>query len=665
MSNRVIPANQVNPNATIAAGVVIVESVNQVLVTGVNTNLLGIVGTATWGPVNSPTSIGSPSANVQVFGTPQPVKHDLGTLLNAAALQGTVASYVCIRVTDGTDTLASANILDNGTPALVGAILHGIYTGSTGNSLRANIIPGSAAGTYTLTIGLPGLPSERFQNIGGSGAQFWQNLVNAVNNGQSGFRGPSQLATATLGNSVASITITNGGSGYTSAPTVGITGGGGIGATATAVLGFGVNTISVDAGGTGYTNATVTITGGGGSGATATATLNAGVITAINVTNAGSGYTSVPTVTITGDGTGATATAALLTSGSVKSVTIINGGINYSAAPTIGFTGGAGTGATATATVGSSAIPATPVNAYPFTGGTDGYTVEADGYNTNITGADLLGTDGATRTGMYALQNTNVSLFALADCDDPTTYSDQDAFAQINVCQAILVGPAGQTVAQGVTAKNISDNSSVFLLGDWCYYLDTYNNGIVRLISPQGYYGGLMCNLSPEQSPLNKTINGILNTQTTQQNQIYSDADIVTLMENGIDVVSSPSPRGNVFSFQTGKSAGINLTSNNVNIQRMANFLALSLSKSGVLGAYIGELQTPTVRSSARNAISSFLNNLKQAGQIEAFSVVLDDSNNPNSRVVLGFMQAEVEVQLFNVIIVFLIDLNVGTVSIN
>lgn len=70
---------------------------------------------------------------------------------------------------------------------------------------------------------------------------------------------------------------------------------------------------TVTAGGTGYTSApTVTISGGGGSGATATATVTAGSVSAITVTHVGSGYTSTPTVSITGGGgNGATATVAV------------------------------------------------------------------------------------------------------------------------------------------------------------------------------------------------------------------------------------------------------------------------------------------------------------------------------------------------------------------
>ena len=71
--------------------------------------------------------------------------------------------------------------------------------------------------------------------------------------------------------------------------------------------------VRVTAAGTGYTAApTVAFTGGGGSGAAATAMIDAaGTVTRINVTNPGCGYTSVPTVTLTGSGSGATALALL------------------------------------------------------------------------------------------------------------------------------------------------------------------------------------------------------------------------------------------------------------------------------------------------------------------------------------------------------------------
>lgn len=66
--------------------------------------------------------------------------------------------------------------------------------------------------------------------------------------------------------------------------------------------------------GSGYTSApTVTFTGGGGTGAAGTAELsNAGTIIGVNFTNTGAGYTSAPTVSFTGGGgTGATGVATV------------------------------------------------------------------------------------------------------------------------------------------------------------------------------------------------------------------------------------------------------------------------------------------------------------------------------------------------------------------
>jgi hypothetical protein len=83
----------------------------------------------------------------------------------------------------------------------------------------------------------------------------------------SGFVVPDQIKQAVL-----SIRVTDGGSGYTSAPAVNIQGGGGSGAVAMAKISGGrVTSVSVWNGGTGYlTTPSLTFSGGGGSGAVAT-----------------------------------------------------------------------------------------------------------------------------------------------------------------------------------------------------------------------------------------------------------------------------------------------------------------------------------------------------------------------------------------------------------
>jgi Multicopper oxidase len=208
--------------------------------------------------------------------------------------------------------------------------------------------------------GLYGLTGSSLTN-GGSG------YSTAPNVSFSGGGGTGAAATAVLGpGSVGAINVANGGSGYVKPPpTVNISGGGGSGAAATAVLAAAgsVKTVAIASSGSGYTSApTVVFTGGGGTGATATATLSNRKVTAVTVTNGGSGYTSAPTVGFTGGGgTGATATAIL--GFAITGVTVTNGGSGYTSAPAVSFAGGGGSGATATAVLSRAVASLTLTNA--------------------------------------------------------------------------------------------------------------------------------------------------------------------------------------------------------------------------------------------------------------------------------------------------------------
>jgi hypothetical protein len=185
------------------------------------------------------------------------------------------------------------------------------FTGGTGSGATAiatvsgGVVTGvtiTSRGSYTVApTGVSFTPVG-----GGSGAAATVSLGT----------GPTTAVTLSAGR-IQSITVTgDGGTFYTAAPTVTISGGNGGGALATAVLTLAANgnvsAAAVTAPGTGYTNTTtVTIAGGGGTGATAVATVVAGQVTGIAILNPGSDYTSAPVVTITGAGTGATATASI------------------------------------------------------------------------------------------------------------------------------------------------------------------------------------------------------------------------------------------------------------------------------------------------------------------------------------------------------------------
>lgn len=199
---------------------------------GVNTNLLGYVGVASWGPVNSPQLIGAASDALQYLGSQAVRKRDLATAVAIALSLGATQIYT-VRVTDGTDAAATAVLQDAAATPLTGVTLTAFYTGTVGNTLTAAITTGTKSGTYKLTLNRPGFSGESFDNIGGTGATFWANLVSAVNNGISDQRGPSQLVIASVGSSTALPNVTatytltggtDGFSGITDAMQIGVDG---------------------------------------------------------------------------------------------------------------------------------------------------------------------------------------------------------------------------------------------------------------------------------------------------------------------------------------------------------------------------------------------------------------------------------------------------------
>lgn len=166
------------------------------VINGVPTNVIGVVGTAQWGPVNQPVIIGSMQQYAQSFGALQNRKYDMGTAVAIACQQGAQA-FKCVRVTDGTDVAATCDF--NLLSASWSVVFTAKYSGTLGNSLTASLAAGSKASSWKLTIGIPGQVPEVYDNLTGTTSAFWTGLIAAVNNGNSATRGPSQLVVASAG----------------------------------------------------------------------------------------------------------------------------------------------------------------------------------------------------------------------------------------------------------------------------------------------------------------------------------------------------------------------------------------------------------------------------------------------------------------------------------
>jgi len=189
----IIQQGSINTTALVVPDlyVQIVPPQNLVL-NGVPTNVVGLVGTSSWGPVAQPVIIATMADFARSFGPVVARKYDMGTQVATAVQQG-AQNFRCVRITDGTDT--AAQVVVPGTTASFTAL----YTGSLGNQVSIALLAGSAVNTWQLVVALPGLQPEVYDNIGGAGASFWLSLAAAVNQGQGPQRGPSQLISANAG----------------------------------------------------------------------------------------------------------------------------------------------------------------------------------------------------------------------------------------------------------------------------------------------------------------------------------------------------------------------------------------------------------------------------------------------------------------------------------
>ena len=166
--------------------------------------------------------------------------------------------------------------------------------------------------------------------------------------------------------SVASIALLAGGSGYTS-PTITITGGGGSSATAVCTQSGGIiNSITLTAGGSGFTSMpTITINDSTGVGAIAQCLLTPTTVASVTVTNGGTNFQSTPTIKFVGGGASTAATVVVTLSGkAISSIGSITGGTGYTSVPAVVVASGINNAAMATATLMPFGVSGTSIETF-------------------------------------------------------------------------------------------------------------------------------------------------------------------------------------------------------------------------------------------------------------------------------------------------------------
>ena len=267
--------------------------------------------------------------------------------------------------------------------------------------------------------------------------------------------------------------------------------------------------------------------------------------------------------------------------------------------------------------VDASAI-APAVGTFTLAGGTDG--------RTTITTAELLGQDATFPvTGIYtaATLTPMPQKIWVAGLTDTTAVATLQSFCDANAIYTAVAFPTGTSTATALTTINtvgIHDYNLSYLK-DWVYWMDTVN-GVVRLVPPYGFTMGLITSLSPAQSPLNKTVNGVVGTERNNPytgSVPYSQAEIGQMENAGILVITNPIPQGSVFGLATGNNTSLNTAESPVEYATMTNFLDQSFGQ--YLGTFVGQLQTAQkndpLRKQVRHVLNDFLVGLQQASLID------------------------------------------------
>ena len=291
-----------------------------------------------------------------------------------------------------------------------------------------------------------------------------------------------------------------------------------------------------------------------------------------------------------------------------------------------------------------------------FAGGTDG--------TTTITGSVLVGVDAVPRKGLYALRGTGASVAVLADADDSTQWTSQVAYGLSEGTYMVMTGPAGDTITNAVSAKataGIDSYAAKLLFGDWVYFSDAAN-GQTRLISPQGYAAGKLAALSPEQSGLNKPLQGVVGTQKSFASQQYSERR-----------AAGPRPGRDRCRLQPGAGGQLLRAPHRPERQLQRGHQRGQLHPDDQLHRLHpqrgdGHFHRPDdhpadERREAKATLDSFFSALKDLKMIDSFLVVLDSTNNTPNREALGYQTADCKVRYLSIVNYLICNLEGGTVG--
>jgi uncharacterized protein len=314
--------------------------------------------------------------------------------------------------------------------------------------------------------------------------------------------------------------------------------------------------------------------------------------------------------------------------------------------------GANGLSSLANATFPTTANLNTPASGeFALAGGTDGGNTVA----TDYAGADTAG----VKTGLHALDSAPIN-FVLAGLGEDASAED---FATVNnalIDNATSITANGGlpriavlTFQKGTPINNLStltkqmDTDRAIAVYPWVQIFDAVT-GSNRVVSPVGYFAGVVAQLKPHLSPGNKQVYGIL---SADPNLIIGPSDLVAMVQARVNALGVQTPAGPL-----GVRGGYTLSqqdeSSQVYVRRMKDYIDQLVYSIG--GQFVDQPITDDVMRHVYQSIDNILQPMKSPitksdQMIADYKVVCDATNNPMDSIAQNRLICDYAVKLLNV----------------
>lgn len=282
---------------------------------------------------------------------------------------------------------------------------------------------------------------------------------------------------------------------------------------------------------------------------------------------------------------------------------------------------------------------------YAFTGGTNGAIPSA----TDYTGGNTNG----VKTGLSALDSANINIILAAGQSDPTLNASLITNAQ-SITQsggtprtAVVTFPQGTQISGlGTLVTALGDTDRAEAAYPWVQINDPIS-GTTPVVSPLGYFAGVLAQLPPHQSTGNKPVLGTVGIDPSLN---IGPVELTTMAQLQINAVGVPTPAGPI-----GIRGGFNLSlssgSNQLYVRRMKDYIDQLVYTFS--GKFVDLPITPDLMRQVSQTIDNILYPMKNpnaaADQMIADYVInCSASNNPAASLAQNKLITDYAVKLLN-----------------